>query len=62
MKKLLKFIFNIEYKGIYRITTILGIRITTKLIKVKDIEKMFIKMDTYKIYSKLKNKSLKIKG
>lgn len=62
MKKLLKFIFNIEHKGIYRITTILGIRITTKLIKVKDIEKMFIKMDTYKIYSKLKNKSLKIKG
>ena len=62
MKKLLKFTFNIEHKGIYRITTILGIRITTKLIKVKDIEKMFIKMDTYKIYSKLKNKSLKIKG
>ncbi|WP_432631473.1 hypothetical protein [Brachyspira sp.] len=61
MKKLMKFIFNIEHKGIYRITTILGIRITTKLLKVKDIEKMYVKMETYKIYSKLKNKSLKIK-
>lgn len=61
MKKILKFIFSNEYKGIYRITTICGINITTKLIKYKDIEKMYIKMESYKIYSKLKGKSLKIK-
>lgn len=79
MKKLLKFIYNVEDKGIYRIRTILGIKITTKplilrlislenkidrLIEKKEyqyIEEMFIKMESYRIYSKLKNKSLKIK-
>lgn len=61
MKKIFKLIFNIEYKGIYRIMTIFGIRITTKLVKVKDFEKMLITMEAYKKYSKIKNNSLKIK-
>lgn len=61
MKKIFKLIFNIEYKGIYRIMTIFGIRITTKLVEVKDFAKMHIIMDAYKIYSKIKDNSLKIK-
>lgn len=60
MKKIFKLIFNIEYKGKYRIMTIFGIRITTKLV-IKDFEKMLITMEAYKIYSKIKDDSLKIK-
>lgn len=30
MKNILKFIYNVEDKGVYRIRTILGIKITTK--------------------------------
>ena len=30
MKNILKFIYNLEDKGVYRIRTILGIKITTK--------------------------------
>lgn len=75
MKNILKFIYSREDKGIYRIRTIFGIRITTKplilrlislenkidrLIEKKEyeyIEKMFIKMESYRIYSKLKKTS-----
>lgn len=75
LKNIIKFIYNKEDKGIYRIRTIFGIRITTKplilrlislenkidrLIKKKEyeyIEKMFIKMESYRIYSKLKKTS-----
>lgn len=74
MKNILKFIYSREDKGIYRIRTIFGIRITTKplilrLISLENkvdrleyeyIEKMFIKMESYRIYSKLKNKFHKI--
>lgn len=78
MKNILKFIYSREDKGIYRIITVLGIRITTKplilrlislenkidrLIEKKEyeyIEKMFIKMESYRIYSKLKTSSHKI--
>ena len=72
MKNILKFIYNAEDKGVYRIRTILGIKITTKplilrLISLENkvdrleyeyIEKMFIKIESYRIYSKLKNKFL----
>lgn len=74
MKNILKFIYSREDKGIYRIITVLGIRITTKplilrLISLENkvdrleyeyIEKMFIKMESYRIYSKLKTSSIKI--
>lgn len=74
MKNILKFIYSREDKGIYRIRTIFGIRITTKplilrLISLENkvdrleyeyIEKMFIKMESYRIYSKLKKSSHKI--
>ena len=59
MKNILKFIYSREDKGIYRIRTIFGIRITTKplilrLISLENkvdrleyeyIEKMFIKIE-----------------
>lgn len=74
MKNILKFIYSREDKGICRIRTIFGIRITTKplilrLISLENkvdrleyeyIEKMFIKMESYRIYSKLKKSSHKI--
>lgn len=73
MKNILKFIYSREDKGIYRIRTIFGIRITTKplilrLISLENkvdrleyeyIEKMFIKMESYRIYSKLKKVPIK---
>lgn len=79
MKKILKFIYNREDKGIYRKRTVFGINIITKPLifrleslenkldrllsekEYQNIEKMYIKMESYKIYSKLKGKSLKIK-
>ena len=68
MKNILKFIYSREDKGIYRIRTIFGIRITTKplilrlislenkvdILEYEYIEKMFIKIESYRIYSKLK--------
>jgi|GEM_PF-1864494 len=71
VKNILKFIYSREDKGIYRIRIIFGIKITTKplilrLISLENkidrleseyIEKIFIKMESYRIYSKLKKTS-----
>lgn len=55
MKKILKFIFNIEYKEIYKIITILGIRIATKPLTLNILNNIDRKINRLTDYYTLKN-------